>query len=181
MNDIKKILHQIILSCLIVIVCFILQTAIFSRFTLANVTPNILICVVSAYGFMKGQKEGLITGFAVGLILDFYSGSYLGIYALIYMYIGFLNGYFKKLFYGDELRLPLVLIAASDFVYGLLSYVFLYFTRSRYEFTYYLKTIVLPEVVYTVLVSIFIYYAILSLNNHVEKMEKKGSDRFGAF
>ena len=37
------------------------------------------------------------------------------------------------------------------------------------------------EVVYTVLVSIFVYYVILHINNWVEKLEKKGSDRIGNY
>jgi len=181
MSDIKQYIKRIVVVALIIIFCFILQTAIFSNIVLAGVTPNILICVVATYGFMKGQKKGLIIGFFVGLLLDLFSGFYFGFYAIVYMYIGFLNGFFKKLFYGDDLKLPMILIGTSDVVFGIISYIALYFTRSRYDFMYYLLYIILPEMVYTLLASIFVYYGILAINNLLDKMDKKGSDRIGTY
>ncbi len=181
MNDFKKYLRRVLLIALIIYVCFLLQTAIFSRYPLAGVTPNVLICVIATYGFMKGRRYGIVIGFFAGLLLDIYSGVIFGLYALLYMYIGFLNGMFKKQFFGDDLRLPMILIGTSDFVYGCASYLFLFALRSQYNFSFYLMNIILPEVVYTLVVSIFVYYAILHLNNWIEKFEKKGSDRIGNY
>ncbi len=180
-SDFKIYLRRILIIAVVIYICYLLQTSIFSRFQLAGVTPNILLCVVSTYGFMKGKRHGILIGFFVGLILDVYSGTYFGVFALIYMYIGFLNGLFKKQFFGDDLRLPLTLIGASDFIYGIVSYLVLYFVRQRYSFGFYVINIILPEVVYTLLVSIFVYYIILHVNNWAEKLEKKGSDRIGTY
>ena len=113
--------------------------------------------------------------------MDFFSGYLFGYYALIYMYIGLLNGLFKKQFFGDDLRLPLVLIGTSDLVYGFFSYLAIYLVKAPYDFSFYLMNIILPEMVYTLLVSIFVYYIILHINNWLEKREKKGSDRIGYY
>lgn len=88
---------------------------------------------------------------------------------------------FRKQFYGDDLRLPMILIGTSDLIYGIVTYLILFAIRSQYDFSYYLLNIILPEVVYTLLVSIFVYYLILHLNNWVDKLEKKGSDRIGNY
>ena len=181
MSNFKHYFKRILIVALVIYVSFLLQTSVFSRYRLAGVTPNILICVVSTYGFMKGRRQGIIIGFCTGLLLDIFSGSLFGAYALIYMYIGVLNGLFKKQFFGDDLRLPLILIGASDLIYGLASYVVFFVIRSQYSFSFYFMNIILPEVVYTLLVSIFVYYAILYLNNWIEKLEKKGSDRIGNY
>lgn len=181
MTDVKQYVKRIIVIALVVYFSYLLQTSVFGRFRLGGVTPNILICVVSSYGFMKGRRHGIVVGFFAGLILDIFSGNIFGTYALIYMYIGFLNGLFKKQFFGDDLRLPMILIGASDLIYGIVTYLALFFIRSQYDFTYYLMNIILPEVVYTLIVSIFVYYIILHLNNWVEKLEKKGSDRIGYY
>ncbi len=181
MSDFKQYLKRILIIAVVIYVSFLLQTSIFSRFKLAGVTPNILICVVSTYGFMKGRTYGISIGFFTGILLDIFSGSLFGTYALLYMYIGLLNGLFKKQFFGDDLRLPLILIGTSDFLYGIASYLVLFAIRSQYDFSYYLMNIILPEVVYTILVSIFVYYIILHLNNWVDKIEKKGSDRIGNY
>ncbi len=181
MSDFKQYLKKILIITLVIFVCYLLQTSVFSRYRLAGVTPNILICVVSTYGFMKGRKYGIIIGFFTGLLLDIFSGGLFGLYALIYMYIGLLNGFFKKQFFGDDLKLPMILIGTSDLIYGVATFFALFFIRSQSDFTFYLMNIILPEVVYTLVVSIFVYYIILHLNNWVEKIEKKGSDRIGNY
>ncbi len=181
MSDFKQYLRRILIIALVIYVCFLLQTSVFSRYSLAGVTPNILLCVVSTYGFMKGRRYGIVIGFFTGLLLDIFSGTLFGAYALIYMYIGLLNGLFKKQFFGDDLRLPMILIGTSDFIYGVVSFVAFYALKAEYDFTFYISNIILPEVVYTLLVSIFIYYIILYINNWVEKLEKKGSDRIGNY
>ena len=181
MNDVKVYIRRVLIIALVIYVCFLLQTSIFSRIPLAGVTPNILICAVSTYGFMKGRKHGIVIGFFTGLLLDVFSGSIFGLYALIYMYIGLLNGLFKKQLFCDDLRLPMLLIGASDFIYGVVTCIALFAFRGEYNFVFYLMNIILPEVVYTLLVSIIVYYIILYLNNWLEKIEKKGSDRIGNY
>ncbi len=181
MSDFKQYLKRILIITLVIYVAFLLQTSVFSKYRLSGVTPNILICVVATYGFMKGRRHGILVGFFAGLLLDIFSSNLFGMYALIYMYIGLLNGLFKKQFFGDDLKLPMILIGTSDLIYGLATYLTLFAIRSRYDFSYYLLNIILPEVVYTLLVSIFVYYIILALNNWVEKLEKKGSDRIGYY
>lgn len=181
MSDFKKYIRRIIIAALIIIFCFLLQTAVFSNLELAGVCPNIMICVVSTYGFMKGSKKGILIGFFSGILIDVFSGFYFGFFALIFLFIGYLNGFFKKLFYGDDLKLPLVLIGTSDLLYGVICYLTLFLFRNRYHFSFYLSNIILPEVVYTELIAIFIYYLILKINNKLDDMEKKGSDHFGTF
>lgn len=181
MNDFKKHLRRILIIALIIFICYILQTSVLSRYPLAGVTPNILICVVATYGFMKGRRYGILIGFCTGLLLDIYSGVLFGLYALVYMYIGLLNGLFKKQFFGDDLRLPMILIGTSDLIYGVLSYFVLFTIRSQKDFSFYFMNVIMPEVVYTLVVSIFVYYAILHINNWIEKFEKKGSDRIGNY
>lgn len=181
MSEFKQYFKKILIIALVIYVSFLLQTSIFSKYRLAGVTPNILICVVSTYGFMNGRRQGILVGFFTGILLDMFSGSIFGIYAMMYMYIGFLNGLFKKQFFGDDLRLPMFLIGMSDLLYGIGSYFVFIVIRAKYNFSFYFMNLILPEVVYTLLVSIFVYYAILFLNNWLEKLEKKGSDRFGNY
>ena len=64
-----------------------------------------MIVVVSAFGFMRGKKEGLWIGFFTGLLLDVFTGSILGFYALLYMYVGYFNGFFRKMFYPEDIKL----------------------------------------------------------------------------
>ncbi len=163
---------------LIITICFLLQSTLFQSLSFASISPNLLIVVTSSFGFMRGRKEGMWIGFFSGLILDIFFGSVIGFYALIYSYIGYVNGFFRKRFFPDDIKLPLILIAASDFSYNILVYLFLFFLRGRLRFDYYLLNIILPELVYTILVTIVLYFIILKINNKLEETEKRRASKF---
>lgn len=167
-----------IIVFIIIAVCYLLQTTLFEALSFASISPNLLIIVVSAFGFMRGKKEGLFIGFAAGLLLDIFSGSILGFYALLYMYIGYLNGLFRKLFYPEDIKLPMALIAGSDLGCNLLIYFFLFLFRNRFDFNYYFLHLMIPELVYTMVVTIFLYMIILSINQKLEVIEKRSASKF---
>ena len=160
---------------IIITICFLLQTTLFQTLSFASISPNLLIIVVSSFGFMRGKKEGLYIGFACGLLLDIFGSGILGFYALLYMYIGYINGCFRKMFYPEDLKLPMLLIAGSDLGCNLLIYFFLFLFRNRYHFQYYLWNIMLPELVYTMLITIFLYVVILKVNQRLETLEKRSA------
>jgi rod shape-determining protein MreD len=143
--------------------------------SLAFIAPNLLIVVTSSFGFMRGKKEGLMIGLFSGLLIDIFYGDVLGFYALIYMYIGYVNGFFNKIFYDEDIKLPMVLITMSDLVYGLVIYVFLFLLRSRLDFGYYFIHIIMPEVIYTVVVTIVLYRIIRWMNRKLEVREKRSA------
>lgn len=163
---------------IIITICFILQTTVFATLSFANITPNMMIIVVSSFGLMRGRKEGMWLGFFCGLLIDIFFGFYIGIYALIYMYIGYINGFFQKRFYPDDIKLPLLLIAGSDIMYNLTIYFFMFLLRSRFDFIYYCKAIIIPEFVYTMVITIFLYYVFLKINQWLEVYEKRSATKF---
>ena len=163
---------------IIIAVCYLLQSTLFKALAFASISPNLLIIVVSAFGFMRGKKEGMFIGFFCGLLLDVFSGSLLGMYALLYMYIGYFNGYFRKMFYPEDIKLPMLLIAGSDMICNLFIYFFLFFFRNRFDFKYYLIHVMVPELVYTMLVTIFLYVIILNINQRLEVIEKRSATKF---
>ena len=163
---------------LIITLCFLLQSTFFQTFSFAGISPNLLVIVVSSFGFMRGRKEGMFVGFFCGLLVDIFFGFYLGIYALIYMYIGYVNGIFQKRFYPDDIKLPMALIGASDLAFNLFIYLLLFFLRGRFQFWYYLKSIILPEFIYTMVITIFLYYLLLKINQGLETVEKRRAKKF---
>lgn len=173
----KKIRRPLILA-IIIIICFLLESTVFQSLSFASITPNLLIVVTSAFGFMRGQKEGMFVGFFSGLLIDIFFSEYMGLYALIYMVLGYLNGFFNRIFYPEDIKLPLFLIAASDFIYGNLICFFMFIMRSRFDYLYYLEHIIIPELIYTILVTIVLYQIILKINEALETEEKRSASRF---
>ena len=70
---------------IIIFVCFLLQTTLFQALALASIAPNLLIVVVSSFGFMRGRKEGMYNGFLTGLIFNAFYGTIFRFYALVYI------------------------------------------------------------------------------------------------
>ena len=159
-------------------VCFILQCTLFAALDLGGIIPNLMIILTSSFGFMRGEKEGLVIGFFCGLLSDIYFGDMLGFYALVMMYIGFLNGKFSRIFYPEDIKLPLALITISDISYEFLCYIFLFLLRGKLNFPYYFVRIILPEGLYTIVVTMLLYPLILKVNGALEAREKRSAQKF---
>lgn len=169
----RKIVLFIIIS-----ICFVLQTTVFQTLSFANIAPNLMIIVVSSFGLMRGRKEGMYVGFVSGLLIDIFCGFYLGIYALLYMYVGYINGFFRKRFYPEDIQQPLILVSASDILSNLVIYIVLFLTRNRYDFGYYLLNVIIPEWVYTMVITVFLYFILLKINQKLESYEKRRAIKF---
>lgn len=167
-----------IVATILIIVCFLLQSTVFGAMNLGGIVPNLLVILTASYGFMRGERTGLVTGFFCGILTDIFYGEVLGFYALILMYIGYMNGKFSRIFYPEDIKLPATLIIASDFCYGFLCYVLMFLMRGRLQFGYYFMNVILPEIVYTVVVTIILYPLILLLDRWLEKGERRSARKF---
>ena len=156
---------------ILIIVCFLLQSTVFRSLAFAGIVPNLLIILTASFGFMRGENEGLLIGFFSGLLCDIFFGDVLGFYALIMMYIGYLNGKFHRIFYPEDIKLPLGLIIISDISYSMTCYVLLFLLRGKFNFPFYFTNLILPEAVYTILVTCILYPVILKLNDRLEAFE----------
>ena len=162
-----------------ILISFLLQCTLLHVISIGSITPNLILILCISMGLMRGRKSGLWTGFFCGFLVDMFYGSVFGFYALIYMYIGYMNGFFKRIFFPDEVKLPLALIAVSDFFCNLLIYFSLFWFRGRFSFGYYLLHTILPELVYTMIVSVLLYFILLKVNEKLEAIERRSAAKFG--
>lgn len=170
---------RIIMTGAFILAFFLLQITIGQSIAIASVAPNLLLILVSEFGFMRGQKTGIWVGFFCGLMLDIYYGDAIGFYALLYMVIGYLNGFFQQMFYDEDITLPIVLLAGSNILYGFFVYVIRFLMRNRLNFFYYFPHVIAAETVYTLLIAILVYRPILKVNRAVEEIEKRSASKFG--
>lgn len=159
-----------------VLVCFLLQTSVFDMIRMADTSPNILLILVASIALMRGQKDGMVVGFFCGLLLDIFFGSSLGGYALLYMLFGFVDGFFNRMYYQDDNVLPLLLLTVNDLIYGFLMYILNGLLHGHLHFFYYLRSIILPEIVYTVAVGMLLYRILLRLDSLIGTDETGGTD-----
>ncbi len=167
-------MRRFILSVISIITLYILQTTLFSTaFSLGGISPNLLLMFTCIAGFMRGRKAGLFTGFFCGLLIDFMNGGIIGFTPIMLLYIGYFNGIYHKEYSKEHLLLPISLVAFCDLFSGVIFYIFNYLIRNRLDFGYYLVHIILPEVVYTVMVTIFAYIFVYYVNNQLDILSKK--------
>lgn len=164
-----------LITIILVFLCFILQSTVFHAISFAGIVPNLLMILTASCGFLNGERDGILYGLLCGLLMDLFFGSVIGLYSLIYMYVGFLNGKFVRILYPDDIKLALVLISASDLAYGLFCYLILFLLRGRFHFGYYFIHLIIPEILYTLLVSLLLYPFVLWIHNHFDNTNKKGS------
>ena len=164
----------VIVSTFFIFICFLLQSTIFHNLSLGGIIPNLMIILTASYGFMRGRKSGLLIGFFSGLLMDIFFSDVLGFNALLYMYIGYLNGVFKKMFYPEDIKLPIALIVGSDFLYNILIYLISFFLCGRFQFIYYFLNIIVPEMVYTIIATCILYPLLLLSERLLERNNKEG-------
>lgn len=163
---------------LLILLFIILQSTVCQMISIASIKPNLLIILTVSFGLMRGRKDGMLTGFFCGLLTDLFFESVLGFNAMLYMWVGYFSGYFYRIFYDDDIKTPLFLISVSDFVYGVAQYGFMFLLRGRIHFFYYLGRIILPEVFYTLILTIICYRILYSINKRLTLTDKGGVDSF---
>ena len=163
-------MKQLIIYILEILISFVLQSTMFHYIALADVMPNLLLILVVSTAHRKGRIPGMIMGFFCGILVDLMYGSYLiGLSALLYLVIGYFFGYTSRYYSKDDYTLPIVLIAAADLTYGFFYYIFEFLLRGRLDFLYYLRGLILPEIIYTVAVSVFLYKLLNMIHIRLER------------
>lgn len=135
--------------------------------------PNLLLILVVSTAYMRGRSSGLIIGFFSGLLIDIMFGSLFGLYALFLMVIGYVAGYTNKIYSKDDYALPLILIAIADFVYQFLYYIFEFLLRGKLDILFYLRKIIIPEIIYTVAAATVVYKLLHIIDNRLDWNENK--------
>lgn len=164
-------MRRFLITALLLLLTFLMQTTVFQWIALAGEVPNIILILVVSISYMRGRNEGMVLGFFAGLLIDLIYGDIVGINAILFVCVGFLVGMCSEIYYRDELSVPIILIAISDFAYNFAFYVINFLLRGRLQVLYYIWHTIMPEVVYTVLISLLVYRAIYALNYWLEKHE----------
>ena len=114
----------------------LLQTTLMGYIEIASIRPNLQVILATSFALMCGSKTGLTVGALAGFFLDLVSGSTPGFYTLAYAWIGYLTGFSYRIFYDDDIK---------------------FLIRGRIHFFFYLRRIIIPEMIYTVILAVFIY------------------------
>ena len=174
-------IRRIFLNIIIIILAFTLQVCVFPIIDVVACWPNLLLIVVSICSFIDGRECGILYGLVAGLLLDlFYSGPF-GFYTLFFINMGYINGCFQRYYYEEYITLPLTLSILNELFYNLYIFVFRFLIHGKLDFGYYFHKIMLPEMIFTTVVTLFIYRLLLAVNNAVRNFSPELPHIFGGF
>lgn len=168
-----------ITAVLLLLIMFLLQTSVFSQLAYGRIVPNLMIFLTATYGLIRGEYSGIFLGFFSGLLIDIFFMDVLGFYALVYMLIGYFAGRLNTYYMHNDFKLPLAVIAGSDLVVSLVDYVFFRLLNGIFDFGGYVLHTILPELVYTLGVSVVLYPLIVVLEYKFVLVEFRRDDSDG--
>lgn len=171
-------MKRAIFYAVLILAAFMMQNNLFAASALIDTVPNILLIITFAFGFIRGKLDGMLIGFFCGLLSDLFFGTRIGYYALIYLLIGYGNGLLGQVFYTEFVNMPVILCVFSEIVYSLYVYVFSFLLKGQTNVLFYLRRVVLPELAYTVLMTLILYRCLLWLNQRIAKLEKRSAKKF---
>ncbi len=153
-----------------ILLAFLIQTSVFPLIPFLAASPNLLLILTFSFGFMHGSLPGMLYGLGAGLLMDmFYSGPF-GFYSLIFIFIGYVNGFFSRFYYEEYLTLPMVICVFSELSYHLYIYVFRFLIRAKLDIPYYFLHIVFPSIVFSMLVTLVLYRSFFSAARKMDSM-----------
>ena len=167
-----------ITMAVLILLFLILQSTLCQKIAVASIKPNLLLILIVSFGLMRGRRSGMMIGFFCGLFADLFFESIIGFNAIIYMWVGYLSGYFYRIFYDDDIKTPLFLISVSDLAYGIIHYGFRFLLRGRIHFFTYLGRVILPEMFYTLILTIICYRILYQINQWLNLSDNRGVDGF---
>ena len=158
---------------LMIVITFLLQSTFHQVLPSSLIVPNLLLILTVSMGIMRGKKSGLWVGFISGLLTDLFFGTYFGFTALIYMYIGYLNGFLFKMFFDEDFRIPMFFVGISDLVYNIIFYIVHFALQGKGGFGKFFRTTILPEAICTVIFTILFYEIYFAINKKIHAGEQE--------
>lgn len=168
----KKFLIHIGLILAFIII-YLLETTLFSEFTIAGIMPNIFIILMLYIGLYMGRANGIIYGIIFGIFIDLWIGKTLGLTSIALAIVGLISGILDKTFSKDSRLIVLLMGMACTIIYEVAIYFMQYLVLGiNVEILAFIK-ILLIEVIYNVII-IIILYPLIKLTGYEIENEIKG-------
>lgn len=169
-------MRRVLLIIALVLLSFLLQTVIFPAQNLMSSSPDLMLVVTMSFGIMRGRREGMLTGLLSGFLMDTFYGNFYGIYMLIYMLVGYMNGFFHRNYLMEDVLLPAGISMVDCFFMNFVIWILNFLLRNRLNFGYYFVHVILPELLYTTLLTVVLYRILLHLNRYLKKKASKSRE-----
>lgn len=165
-------MRRLLILTILIVLNFSLQTTIFGISNMNSICPNLLLILTMSFGLMRGRKEGMLVGFFSGFLMDCFFSGLLGPYMFLFMFFGYVNGFFHKNYMVEDVMLPFVVIIVDELAFNTIVYVLFFMLRNKLDFSYYFTHFILPETLCSALLTIIVYKIYVFINRKLKKIEE---------
>lgn len=153
------------------LVYFMLQVMFIPKISILGIFPSILLVYLISYAILRNKYEGVLLGGFIGGLLDLHVSLVFGTNILIFALIGYLFGKLNKNFYRESYSF-IFMIFLGTVMYGILWYLRLVFILKDINLINFLLKFIMPESLYNILISLFIYPLMYVINENIEERER---------
>ena len=166
-----------VVSILLIFICFLFQSTFWNLITFTTIKPNLMLILVVSFALMHGSRTGIWIGFISGFLTDILYGDLFGVNALLFMYIGYLVGKMYQVFFDDDIRVALLAVGFSDLAYNIIYYIIKFAFGIRYNFPAYVVHIIIPEIIFTLILTVLLYRLFYLINRKLldDELEEQDS------
>lgn len=171
-------MRRISANIAMLILAFAIQRCVFPFIPFLSAAPNLIIIMVFTFSFIYGKREGLIYGVLAGILMDLFYSLPFGYFTLFFACIAYINGILSKYFYEEFIFLPLLMCTINEFAYNIYIYLFRFLPRKKFDFIFYIRRIIMPELIISLIFTLLMYRLLLKYNRYLEDIDM---DRGGKF
>lgn len=176
LNSVEEVRGGSFRSFLVIVVAILFQVAVANRLPLpGSVTPDFVMLTVVALALFRGETVGMVSGFFAGLATDLVppADHTIGMYALVYCLVGYLAGLASPEMDRSQ-TLPFMAVAVGALV-GNLAYALVGMMIGDPRADWSIVSRMVPlAVLYNVLASPFVVWAVLKVSRNNERLEPRG-------
>ncbi len=97
----------------------LLQTAVFPRFPILNIMPQLILLAALAWGLLRGVTEGVVWAFIGGFMLDMFTIAPMGLSAVSYMTAVFTVVFLQESLPSSRFFAPLIMAGIGTIIVAL--------------------------------------------------------------
>lgn len=157
----------VVIYSLIVILALVIQTTIFTSWSLFVVVPDLILVLVVLFSLINGPSFGAKFGFAAGLGLDLLVGELIGLNALTKMIVGTVVGLLALRFFKENYVIPLLSVIAATVADQLFYALGMAVFGVAVPLRLLIEQILLPLVLYNGVLSLLLYVRLYYFNKKI--------------
>jgi rod shape-determining protein MreD len=141
-----------------------LQTSASPYVKISGVHPDLVLIIVTGWGLLRGNPEGLIWAVIGGLSLDLLSAAPFGLFTLTLLLVGLLTNFVHGRTFGSSIVLPISLIFPLSLLFNFLPLLILYLLGHPTDWTAAFSNIFFPVAVFNTGLMLLIFPLLYLLN-----------------